>query len=116
MPAPIAARLMWPLSLRVMFGPAQVPAHFQREFPVWFALRPKQLRAAAAEILLATPSVLRLARRYRELQVPTVLVGQLDGTGYAGAGFRRLAYFVNVGTAAQTLPSWSGSRSSTSRP
>ncbi|MBL8305766.1 MAG: DUF3372 domain-containing protein, partial [Rubrivivax sp.] len=36
-------------------------------------------------------------------QVPTVVAASLDGTGYAGAGFQRLAYFINVGTSAQTL-------------
>ena len=36
-------------------------------------------------------------------QVPTVLAGHVRGTGYAGAGFAELAYFINVGTGAQTL-------------
>ncbi len=36
-------------------------------------------------------------------QVPTVLVGHLNGAGYAGAGFQELAYFVNVDKVAQTL-------------
>jgi pullulanase/glycogen debranching enzyme len=29
-------------------------------------------------------------------QVPTVLAGYLDGTGYAGANYSKLAYFINV--------------------
>ena len=29
-------------------------------------------------------------------QVPTVLAGVLDGTGYAGANYAKLAFFVNV--------------------
>lgn len=36
-------------------------------------------------------------------QVPTVLVGQLDGTGYAGAGFREVVYLINADKVAQTL-------------
>ncbi|MBG6080235.1 alpha-1,6-glucosidase domain-containing protein [Rubrivivax gelatinosus] len=36
-------------------------------------------------------------------QVPTVLVGHLDGSGYAGAGFGEILYFVNVDDEARTL-------------
>jgi pullulanase len=36
-------------------------------------------------------------------QVPTVLVGQLNGDGYAGAGFKELIYVVNVDKVAQTV-------------
>ena len=36
-------------------------------------------------------------------QVPTVLVGHVNGTGYAGANYKELVYFINVGTVPQTL-------------
>ena len=36
-------------------------------------------------------------------QVATVLVGQLDGSGYAGAGFSELVYLINVDKVAQTV-------------
>jgi pullulanase/glycogen debranching enzyme len=36
-------------------------------------------------------------------QVATVLVGQLDGAGHAGAGFSELVYLVNVDKVAQTV-------------
>ena len=36
-------------------------------------------------------------------QNPTVLVGHLNGQGYAGAGFREVVYLVNVNPQAQTL-------------
>ena len=36
-------------------------------------------------------------------QVPTVLVGHLDGKGYAGAGFSEVLYFVNVDKVPQQL-------------
>jgi pullulanase len=36
-------------------------------------------------------------------QVPTVLVGDLDGRGYAGANFQELAYFVNVDKSAHAI-------------
>jgi len=36
-------------------------------------------------------------------QVPTVLAGHVRGTGYTGANFAELAYFINVGPTAQTV-------------
>ena len=36
-------------------------------------------------------------------QVPTVLVGHLNGNGYTGANFREVLYFVNVDKVAQSL-------------
>jgi pullulanase len=36
-------------------------------------------------------------------QIPTLLVGDLDGRGYAGANFEELTYFVNVDTAAHSI-------------
>ncbi len=36
-------------------------------------------------------------------QNPVVIAAHLDGTGYAGAGFREILYFINVSPGAQTL-------------
>ena len=36
-------------------------------------------------------------------QNPVVIAAALDGNGYAGAGFRRIVYLVNVGTSTQVL-------------
>ena len=43
-------------------------------------------------------------------QIPTLLVGDLDGRGYAGANFQELTYFVNVDKAAHavTIPALAG--------
>ena len=43
-------------------------------------------------------------------QVPTVLVGDLDGRGYAGANFQELTYFVNVDKISHdiTIPALAG--------
>jgi pullulanase-type alpha-1,6-glucosidase len=43
-------------------------------------------------------------------QIPTLLVGDLDGRGYAGANFQELAYFVNVDKASHpiTIPALAG--------
>jgi pimeloyl-ACP methyl ester carboxylesterase len=76
--APLYGRLLWPLLMRKMFGPGVVPASF-RAFPKWLALRPEQLRAAAAEGAGMVPAALRLQSRYKALQMPvTIIVGSED--------------------------------------
>ena len=52
--SPLMSRLMWPLLLRKLFGPSPVPKKFAG-FPEEMAVRPSQLRAAAAESA-GTPS------------------------------------------------------------
>lgn len=71
--SPLLGRIMWPGILRMMFGPPPVPQRFN-QFPVWMALRPKQLRASAAESGLMIPSVFMLRRRYNELTMPIAIM------------------------------------------
>ena len=71
---PLVARMLWPGMLRQIFGPAKTPKAFRSEFPVWMALRPKQLRASAAESALLIPAASKLRRRYHELKMPVVIV------------------------------------------
>lgn len=66
------------------------------------------LRIRASTPLFRLRSAEDVSRRLRLLntgpeQVPTVLVGHLDGTGLADAGFREVLYAINVGLQAQTL-------------
>jgi pimeloyl-ACP methyl ester carboxylesterase len=75
--SPLLGRMMWPGLLRIMFGPPAVPQRFG-EFPVWMALRPKQLRASAAESGLMIPSVFTLRSRYRELKMPLTIMAGAD--------------------------------------
>ena len=76
--SPLLGRIIWPGLLRIMFGPPPVPQRFNR-FPVWMALRPKQLRASAAESALMIPAVFALRRRYHELTMPvTIMAGAND--------------------------------------
>ena len=75
--SPLLGRMMWPGLLRVMFGPSAVPQSFGR-FPVWMALRPKQLRAGAAESGLMIPAVFALRRRYAELTMPVTIMAGAD--------------------------------------
>jgi pimeloyl-ACP methyl ester carboxylesterase len=75
---PLLGRLMWPVAARHAFAPRRVPQAF-RDLPVWMMLRPKQLRASAAESALMVPAAMALARRYPELKVPvTIIAGTQD--------------------------------------
>ncbi len=71
--SPLLTRLMWPGLKKQMFAPRRVDARFDR-FPTWMALRPKQLRASAAESALMVPAAVSLSTRYAELKVPAVIV------------------------------------------
>lgn len=76
--APILGRLLWPLVLRKIFGPAKVPAKF-RSFPKEMALRPSQIRASAAETALMIPGAFALRGKYTSLTMPVVIVaGEQD--------------------------------------
>lgn len=75
--APVLTRFLWPLLLRKIFAPAPVPPKFGR-FPKEMAVRPSQLRAAAAESALLGPVAASAVNRYAELEMPVVVVA---GTG-----------------------------------
>ena len=71
--APILARLLWPLLIRKIFGPAKVPAKFET-FPKEMALRPSQIRASAAETALMIPNAFALRGKYANLKMPVVII------------------------------------------
>jgi pimeloyl-ACP methyl ester carboxylesterase len=71
--SPLVARATWPLAVKAMFAPAEVPEHFWR-FPAWLSVRPSQLRASAAEAAEMIPAAARLSKRYQDLAVPPVIV------------------------------------------
>jgi pimeloyl-ACP methyl ester carboxylesterase len=71
--APIASRLMWPLLMRKIFGPAPVPAKFRR-FPKEMAVRPSQIRAGAGESALLVPMTAAASGAYAGLKMPVVIV------------------------------------------
>jgi pimeloyl-ACP methyl ester carboxylesterase len=71
--SPMASRLLWPLLLRKIFGPASVPQKFDR-FPKEMAMRPSQLRASAAESFLMIPDAFALRGRYANLRMPVVII------------------------------------------
>jgi pullulanase len=65
-----------------------------------------KIRASTSLLRLRTADDIRTRLKFHNLggnQVATVLVGQVSGTGYTGANFKELVYFLNVGTTAETL-------------
>lgn len=71
--SPHAGRLLWPLIMRKVFGPADMPEKF-RAFPREMALRPSQIRASAAEAALMIPSAAAASGRYGDLRMPVAIV------------------------------------------
>jgi pimeloyl-ACP methyl ester carboxylesterase len=71
--APIVSRLMWPLLLRKIFGPAPVPTKFKR-FPKEMAVHPTQIRAAAAESGFLVPTTQTTSSQYPKLTMPMVVL------------------------------------------
>ncbi len=75
--SPLLSRLIWPLLLRKIFGPAPVPAKF-KDFPEEMAVRPSQIRASAAESALMIPAAHALQDHYRFLQMPVAIIAGED--------------------------------------
>ncbi|WP_366657851.1 alpha/beta hydrolase [Fodinicurvata sp. EGI_FJ10296] len=75
--APILGRLIWPMLLRKIFGPAPVPAKFAL-FPKEMALRPSQLTASAAEAALLIPQAVGGRDGYGRLNLPVVIIAGDD--------------------------------------
>lgn len=72
--SPLIGRMIWPAMMKKLFGPGEITARFKEEYPVWMTLRPKQLRASAAETALMIPSAYSLKKRYGELTMPVVIL------------------------------------------
>ncbi|MES3025276.1 MAG: alpha-1,6-glucosidase domain-containing protein [Pseudomonadota bacterium] len=94
--------LIKPLLANRAFKPAPADIAFARD-----AFR-DLLRIRASSTLLRLRNAADIKARLRFVntgaqQEPTVLAALLDGAGYPGARFRRLAYFVNVDKVAHTV-------------
>jgi pimeloyl-ACP methyl ester carboxylesterase len=77
--------------IKQMFAPAEVPERFDHLFPKEMMLRPSQLRAAAEDAALMTPSVMELQHHYRELRMPiTIITGADDQIADVGRQSERL--------------------------
>ena len=89
--SPLVARAILPGLIKQMFAPAEVPERFERLFPKEMMLRPSQLRAAAEDAALMTPSVMELQHHYRELRMPvTIITGADDQIADVGRQSERL--------------------------
>jgi pimeloyl-ACP methyl ester carboxylesterase len=89
--SPLVARAILPGMIRRVFQPAPVPERFEREFPKALMLRPLQLRAAAEDAALMTPSAMGLEEHYRELTMPvTIITGADDQIADVGRQSARL--------------------------
>jgi pimeloyl-ACP methyl ester carboxylesterase len=71
--SPIISRLMWPLLLRKIFHPSQVPEKF-KAFPKEMTFRPSQIRASAQESALLIPDAFNLQAYYPKLKMPVVII------------------------------------------
>lgn len=88
--SPLISRALWPLMVKRIFSPAEVPESFKK-LPVWMMLRPSQLRASGAESALMIPSAIKLNKRYHELTVPVqILAGEGDALIDPGHNAARL--------------------------
>jgi pimeloyl-ACP methyl ester carboxylesterase len=72
--SPLLARALMPLFSKRIFAPRPVPWIFRDRFPTGMAVRPSQIRAAAAESALMIPAAALLRQRYFTLGVPLVLM------------------------------------------
>jgi pimeloyl-ACP methyl ester carboxylesterase len=75
--SPLLSRAVWPLMLKKIFGPKSVPNKFQA-FPKEMALRPSQIRASAAESALMIPCAFEQRGKYKDLQMPVVIIAGED--------------------------------------
>ncbi|WFU75030.1 alpha/beta hydrolase [Bradyrhizobium sp. CB2312] len=62
--APIISWAMLPGALRKIFAPRPIPRTFKNEFPASLVLRPTQLRAAAQESALLSPTAAQFQAHY----------------------------------------------------
>jgi pimeloyl-ACP methyl ester carboxylesterase len=77
--SPLINRATWPMAMAKLFGPKSVPEKFEA-FPKEMALRPSQIRAAAAESTMMIPDAFRTRYQYANLKMPVVIIaGDKDG-------------------------------------
>jgi pimeloyl-ACP methyl ester carboxylesterase len=89
--SPLVARAILPGLIKQMFAPSEVPERFDRLLPKELMLRPLQLRAAAEDAALMTPSVMEMQHHYRELRMPiTIITGADDQIADVGRQSERL--------------------------
>jgi pullulanase len=94
--------LMRPLLADASIKPTPAEIRFARDAFIDLL----KIRRSTTLLRLRTAEDVRARLRFHNTgpdQLPTVLVGQLDGRGYPGAGFSELVYLINVDKRAHTL-------------
>jgi pimeloyl-ACP methyl ester carboxylesterase len=71
--SPLVGRVMAPSMFKAMFSPLPVPDNIG-DWPLELALRPSQIQASAADTALMVPAAAQLSTRYKELQLPIVIM------------------------------------------
>ena len=75
---PLFGAALLPLAAKGMFSPLPVPERFAKGFPYGLSLRPSQIRAEAHDTAAMVSAVRAMQRRYRELQMPVVIMAGTD--------------------------------------
>jgi pimeloyl-ACP methyl ester carboxylesterase len=89
--SPLVGRMLWRPLAKGMFSPLPVDARFRAQ-PAWMMLRPKQLRASAADTAMMIPGAAALSKRYLELRVPAIVIaGTKDKIADFGHNAERLS-------------------------
>jgi pimeloyl-ACP methyl ester carboxylesterase len=76
----LLARALLRRSVAKMFAPRSVPRDFYARLGREMLVRPPQIRANAEDAAYLVPSAAALAKRYRELDVPLVILAGADDT------------------------------------
>ena len=76
--SPVLGRLLARKIIAMLFAPAPIPSHFDRDFPVEMALRPSQIRAAAEESGLLLPINANDRTRNSALKLPVAILAGSD--------------------------------------
>jgi pimeloyl-ACP methyl ester carboxylesterase len=71
--SPLISRAVWPIAMAKIFGPQSVPEKFEG-FPKEMAMRPSQIRAAAAESAIMIPDAFRTRYQYANLKMPVIIL------------------------------------------
>jgi pimeloyl-ACP methyl ester carboxylesterase len=86
---PLLAEALQGLINRKIFGPATATPAWKQQFSWAMSLRPSRMRAGAADAVHLVPAAARLARRYRDIEVPvTIVAGRGDRMVRAGQSER----------------------------
>jgi pimeloyl-ACP methyl ester carboxylesterase len=75
--SPLVSRMVWPMMLKVIFGPGSVPVKFGG-FPKAMAVRPSQIHASAEEAALMIPNAIASSGEYGNLKMPVIIIAGVD--------------------------------------